>query len=101
MADTQMEALTPAQLKDGWFRIWHIPNVPGQPFHKVVGSIEEAKKIINLLVDYDNFLGDDLVASNVSGLEVTSDGEWVEWHDPQTDQDIMELLREEWEAVRS
>lgn len=75
----------------GQLRVWHIPNPPQAPFHKIVTSVEEAKNVINLLSDYDNFLGDDHVYANASGLEVFESGDWVEWHDDD-DRDLSDIL---------
>ncbi len=50
------------------FRVWHIANVPGKPFHVFCNQIEEARKIRDLLADYDLHLGD-LIESNAQGIE--------------------------------
>jgi hypothetical protein len=77
------------------FRVWHIPNPPGQVFHAEVSSVVEAKKLLNYLADYDNFLGDNHILANVQGLEIRDDtGEWVEWHD-DLDRDISQVLIDE------
>lgn len=71
-------------MSDQKLRIWHIPQVPGEPFHVEVGSPEEAKKILDVLAAYDAFEFENNIKydySNASGLEVFEDGEWVEWYD--------------------
>ena len=73
-------------------RIWWIPNPPkSKPFVKEVETIKEAKKILSLLVDYDLYLGDDIISSNAGGLEITEDGKWIgtEWYD-EVEEDIFE-----------
>lgn len=36
-------------------RVWHIPQIPMKAFYVPVDSIDEAKKIISILWDYDDF----------------------------------------------
>lgn len=94
---------TKQDTKAGTLRIWHIVNVPGKAFRQEVQSVEEAKSFLNLLINYDNYLGDSLIASNVSGLEVYEDAQdldepgWYEWHHPETDDDILDIIKAEWE----
>jgi hypothetical protein len=69
--------------KHGDLRIWHIPQVPMMPFRLDVDSIAEAGKVLNILADYDNFEFENRVKgdySNMSGLEVYEDDEWIEWY---------------------
>lgn len=63
---------------EGDLRIWHIPNMPREPYRQKVRSVEEAKRLLDLLAAYDLFLGD-LVETNAQGLEIFHDGEWQEW----------------------
>ena len=77
----------------GSLRVWRIPQVPGNPFHVPVPTIESALLMLNALAEYDAFLLREKIRPgylNVGGLEVFEDGEWVEWHDPKTDEDIEE-----------
>ena len=70
-----------AELK---FRVWHIPQVPMNPFHVPVNDIREAKLVLDVLARYDSFQFENNVKpdySNAAGLEVFEDGEWVEWYD--------------------
>jgi hypothetical protein len=78
------------------YRVWHIPNVPGNPFHQSVESIEEAKLVLRTLARYDLYLGDRLISTNAQGLEEWVEGEWQEWHE-ETDEgrDISEVTRGE------
>lgn len=125
---------------EGDLRIWHTPNMPRKPFRADVPNVETAKKLLNAIADYDNFVKDDkpwttvggrrtkldelsrgleraeksslrryasyvleqcghggvpLVSANVQGLEVFEGGEWCEWHDPETDEDISDVMRAE------
>ena len=66
------------------FRVWHIPQVPGKPFHVRVKNEYEAEDIIRTLWDYDQFQYSNRIKpdyANASGLEVLVDGEWQEWED--------------------
>jgi hypothetical protein len=76
--------------KEGTLRVWHIPNPPREPFHVLVRDIDHAHDVLNVLGDYDNYLGDEHIFSNACGLEVFEGGEWIEWHD-ENDNDIMEI----------
>lgn len=85
----------------GALRVWHIPQVPGKPFHVSVDNPQEAKRVLTILADYDGFQFKHRIKPdycNASGLEVfeADAGEgspgWVEWHDPETDADIDEWV---------
>ena len=41
--------------KEGDLRVWHIPQVPMEPFYVAVASIEEGERICEVLADYDLF----------------------------------------------
>ena len=79
--------------KEGILRTWRIVDPPASPFYVEVESVDEAKKIIALLDQYDLFLGD-RIGSNAAGLEVFEAGEWVEWQSEEGD-DIAYIMREE------
>lgn len=72
-------------------RVYHIPNVPREPFFVEVGTIWDAKQILNALANYDLYLGEELIGSNVQGLQVYEDGEWEDWQDGKG-RDIHELM---------
>ena len=79
------------ETKKGQLRIWHFPNLGSKThFTQEVESVEEAKKILKILADYDLILGD-LIDSNAQGLEIyvgtdvdyeTNNG-WEEWYDDE------------------
>jgi hypothetical protein len=85
-------------MKEGQLRVWHIPQVPAPPmFYVDVSSSEEAKKVLNILWDYDNFQFENKIKpdfSNASGLEIYENNEWCEWNDDLGD-DICEVMRNE------
>lgn len=79
--------------KIGALRVWHIPQVPGKPFHVYVDTPQEAQRLINVLAQYDLFQFQNLVRNdffNASGLEQyeadNGDGQpgWCEWCDEET-----------------
>ncbi len=39
-------------------RIWHVINIPGPMFYRLVPSVEEGIKALDALAAYDLFLGD-------------------------------------------
>lgn len=75
---------------EGDLKIWHIPQIPGKTFEVPVKTVEEAAKLLIVLAKYDMFQLLENVKpdySNVQGLLVLEDGEWVEWYD-ENDDDI-------------
>ena len=77
--------------KDGTLCVWWIPQVPMEPFHVEVKSIGEARKILEVLAQYDIFQFKNNVKPdycNAGGLEVFQDGEWFEWYDEEDGDDI-------------
>ena len=79
--------------KIGALRVWHIPQVPGKPFHVYVDTPQEAKLLVNVLAQYDLFQYENRIKPdycNASGLEeyAADDGYgkpgWCEWHDEET-----------------
>lgn len=66
---------------DSPYRVWHIPQVPGKPFHVPCEDLDEAVAVVALLGRYDAFQLEERIKpdySNVSGIEVFVDGEWSE-----------------------
>lgn len=80
----------------GDLRVWWIPQIPGKPFVQHVATLVEAKLLLDMLADYDQFQLDHRIKpdyANAGGLEVfdardTVDdhlcGEWVDWYDGDT-----------------
>lgn len=67
-------------------RVWHIPQLPMEPFYVEVSTPEEGALVLRALANYDLFQFEKNVKPdycNAQGLEVFEDGEWVEWHDDQ------------------
>ena len=66
------------------YRVWHIPQIPMKPFIVEVSGPQEGKKIGEILADYDLFQYKNKIKpdySNMNGLEVLENGEWLEWED--------------------
>lgn len=79
--------------KIGDLRVWHIPQVPGKPFHVYVDTPQEAQRLVNVLAQYDLFQYENRIKPdycNASGLEeyLSDDGYgnpgWCEWCDEET-----------------
>jgi hypothetical protein len=73
-----------AEPKLGDLKVWWIPQVPGKPFEVPVATIDEAKKLLDVLAKYDAFQFEQKVKpdySNVGGLMIFEDGEWTDWSD--------------------
>ena len=89
-----MEKAQKAKTTKATLRVWHIPQVPGKPFHVEVATPEEGAKLIRVLADYDMFQYRHSIKPdycNASGLEVLENGEWTEWYDDEG-QEISDLL---------
>jgi hypothetical protein len=85
------EVITPA----GSMRVWHIPQIPGKPFHVKVKTLREAKVVLRALADYDAFQFENNIKpdySNAQGLEVFERGEWSEW-ESKTGENIDHYMR--------
>jgi len=70
----------------GDLRVWHIPQIPGKPFHVDVATPGEAKKVLSILANYDIFQFKNRIKPdycNAAGLEVFEDDEWTEWQDSE------------------
>lgn len=75
-------------------QVWHVPQVPMKAFRVDVSSPQEAKKILDVLANYDIFQFENHIKPdycNAGGLEVFEDGEWSEWADPETGESIDEI----------
>lgn len=80
--------------KEGDLQIWHIPNPPRAAFERSVATVDEAITVLDILADYDNYLGDDYITSNAQGLVVwEKPGEWCDYYDDEG-RDIDEIRRD-------
>ena len=65
------------------FRIWWIPQIPMDSFYVPVDSIQEGRKILEVLADYDIFQFEHNVKpdfSNAGGIQELTSGS-SEWYD--------------------
>ena len=70
---------------EGSLRVWHIPQIPGKPFHVAVATPREGALLLRALADYDIFQFENRIKpdyANAQGLEVYEGGEWLEWENP-------------------
>lgn len=64
-------------------RVWHIPQVPGNPFYVNVDNVIEAKKVLDILAIYDQFQFQNNIKPdfcNTAGVQVYNE-EQKEWED--------------------
>lgn len=74
----------PTEPKPGELKVWWIPQVPGPMFEVPVATLDEAKKLLDVLAKYDLFQFENRIKpdyANAGGLLVFEDGEWTEWSD--------------------
>jgi hypothetical protein len=74
--------------EQGDLRVWWIPQVPGKSFYVRISSPQEAKKILDVLANYDQFQLDHKIKpdySNAGGLEVFNGEDWEDWQDQDGD----------------
>ena len=67
-------------------RVWWIPQIPMKSFKVEVVNLIEAKKILNVLADYDKFQYENNIKpdySNTGGLEFFDEKEWLEFEDEE------------------
>jgi stage III sporulation protein SpoIIIAA len=84
-----------SELREGALRVWHIPQIPGAAFYVGVDTPKEAQQVMQILAKYDIFQFENKVKAdycNAAGLEVVEDGEWCEWNDPETGDEIDEWV---------
>lgn len=96
----------------GDLRIWHIPQIPGKPFIVRVASPADAKRLLDVLADYDTFQFENNIRtdySNAAGLSVFdtddkndgSEGSWIDWYSDDGEEldDLTseQLLTAKWE----
>jgi hypothetical protein len=78
-------------------KVWWIPQIPGASFEVPVASVDEAKKILTVLANYDLFQYENRIKGdycNAGGLVTLEDGDWVDWEDEDF-RSIDEVMREE------
>jgi hypothetical protein len=80
--------------KEGNLRVWWKPQIPmKQSFIVPVETPAEAKKLLEVLANYDLFQLAERIKPdycNAGGLSIFEDGEWNDWIDEETGLDIHE-----------
>ncbi len=69
-------------MNEGDLQVWWIPQVPMKPFEVKVSSIDEGRKIVTVLADYDAFQYENKIKPdycNTGGIRVFEYGEWVDY----------------------
>jgi len=61
-------------------RVWWMSNLPSEVFYKEVDSPKEGREVLDILAEYDLYLGE-LIESNVGGMEEMQENGWFEWED--------------------
>lgn len=82
--------------KEGGLRVWWIPQIPMRPFYYLASSVKEAVVLCDCLARYDIFQYENSIKSdysNAGGLQVFENGEWSDWYDEETGDDIHEYIK--------
>lgn len=78
----------------GSLRVWWIPQVPGKRFFVYVDDLEQAKLVMNVLADYDQFQFQNHIKpdyTNAGGVEMWDDDDgsgepgWCDWYSEDGD----------------
>ena len=72
------------------FRVSHFPQIPCKPFCVEVKNAAEAKKIVDVLAQYDLFQFENNIKpdyANATSIQVFEDGEWTDWEDYGDDEE--------------
>lgn len=75
-----------AALRSSTYKVWHIPQIPGEAFMVETESLDEAKRLVDVLADYDLFQLEHNIKpdyANMNGILVWSVDEdgYVDWED--------------------
>jgi hypothetical protein len=71
-----------SQPKQWGLKVWWIPQIPGKPFEYPVKNLAEAKKLLDVLAQYDLFQFEHHIKpdyANAGGLQEFVEGEWLDW----------------------
>ena len=73
---------------EGTLRVWWVPQIPMEAFHRAVANPAEAAFLLGALAYYDMFQFENNVKpdySNTGGLEIFHNGDWEEWESDEGD----------------
>lgn len=85
----------------GDLKVWWIPQVPMKAFEVHVDNIDEAVLLLETLAAYDTFQYENKIKpdySNVGGLVVYENDEWVDWLTDEGDGDIYSIINDKIES---
>lgn len=85
-------------------KVWWIPQVPMQPFEFSVSTPEEGARFMDVLALYDAFQFEHNIKpdySNVGGLSMFEDGEWTDWCDADTGDDLRQYMDRKYSSAPS
>jgi len=74
---------------DKKLRVSHYPQIPCEPFITEVKTLEEAKKLIDVLANYDLFQYKNSIKGDYANMTLLEewneyDNEWIDWSDDET-----------------
>lgn len=87
------------------YKLWHIPQIPGQPIVIEFEYVADAVMVSDILADYDQFQLDTNIKpdySNASGIMVWNeeDGSYEDVDDDLEGEIILEQLHTRWKVQR-
>ena len=90
-SDAEFSIPSPKAPNEGDLRVWWIPQVPGESFIVYVDTIDEGRKVCEILAEYDLFQFNKNVKpdySNAGGVQVyEADGNGgIDWFDAYNDE---------------
>lgn len=70
-------------------RVLHFPQIPCNPFEVEVEDLKEAKKMCEVLANYDLFQYENKIKPDYSNMTIVEEfdeeeQEWVSWYDEET-----------------
>lgn len=70
-------------------RVLHFPQIPCNPFEIKVEDLKEAKKMCDVLANYDLFQYENRIKPDYSNMTIVEEfdekeQEWVSWYDEET-----------------
>jgi len=79
------------------YQVWWVPQVPMKPFTALVPSLDEGRRLCDVLAKYDDFQFKNKVKPdycNAGGVQlrhpIVTDGEW--WDVPDDDDELADIL---------
>ena len=100
--------MPPLPHEDKPLRVWWIPQIPGKQFYIPVGSLREARLLLDVLAAYDMFQLENHIKpdyANAGGLMfwdptcpkndgTENTGDWTDWDDPESGDNFDDWCKE-------